>query len=86
MRNIGLYSTGSEQRISHSSQQRKIRHIHDGVGKAVSVHSATIVLSSVKIHLVKARPDRSILIDESSKVALYEHHEYALFSLVASCA
>ena len=34
--------TGSEQRKSHNSQQRKIRHIH-------GVHSATLLLSSIDI-------------------------------------
>ena len=69
---------------SHSSQQWKIRHIHGGVGKAVSIHSTPLPLSSIKIHLSKGGPDRSILIDESSKLR-YEHHEYTLFSVVASC-
>ena len=44
--------------------------IHGGVGKADGVHSTPlhVPLSSVKIHWVKASPDRSIY--ESSKVAL----------------
>ena len=57
-----------------SSQQRKTRHIHGRVGKAVCVHiySTPLPFSSIKIHLVKGGIDRSILIhvDESSKVAL----------------
>ena len=32
----------------HTSQERKIRHIHRGVRKTVCVHSTTIPLSSVK--------------------------------------
>ena len=44
----------------------KIRHIHGGVGKAVGAHSTPLPLSSIKIHRVKARPDRSISIGESS--------------------
>ena len=43
---------------SHSSQQRKIRHIHGGVGKAVGIHSTPLPLSSIKIHLSKGGPDR----------------------------
>ena len=50
--NIGLdlsmYSTSSQQRKSHSSQQRKIRHIHGGAGKAVVVHSTPLPLSFLK--------------------------------------
>ena len=65
-----MYSTGSEQWKSHSSQQRKIRHIHGRVGKAVGIHRTPLPFSSIKIHLVKGSPDRSILIDESSKVPL----------------
>ena len=62
-KDLHQYSTGSQQRKSHSSQKRKISHIHGGVGKAVGVHST---FSAIKIHLVKGGPDRSISIDESS--------------------
>ena len=37
-----------ERAKSHTSQERKIRHIHRGVRKTVYVHSTTIPLSSVK--------------------------------------
>ena len=40
---------------SHSSQQRKIRHIHGG--EAVGIHSTPLPLSSIKINLVKGGPD-----------------------------
>ena len=36
---------------SHTSQERKIRHIHCGVGKAVSIHSVAIPYSSIDIDL-----------------------------------
>ena len=64
--NVILYRLGTTEK-SHSSQQRKIRHIHGGVAKAVGIHSTPLPLSSIKIHLVKGSPDRSY---ESSKVAL----------------
>ena len=41
--------------------------VYPGVRKVIG---ATIILSSVKIHLVKASPDGSLLIDKSSKVVL----------------
>ena len=34
---------------SHSSQQRKIRHIYRGVGKTIGVHSVTLQLSSIDL-------------------------------------
>ena len=41
-----------------------------GVLITAAMSSTPLLLSSIKIHLVKGDPDRSILIDGSSKVAL----------------
>ena len=53
------YSNGSEQRKSHSSQQRKIRHVHGGVGKADGqflspVNSYHSIELEVRFELLKA--------------------------------
>ena len=53
----------------------KNKAFHRGVGKAVGVHSATICIIS-KIHLVKAGPDRSILIDKAVWLR-YEHLQFS---------
>ena len=51
---------------------------------AATENKAYSVLLSVKIHLVKASPDRSISTMKAVRLR-YEHHEYALFSVAASC-
>ena len=48
---------------AEKSQLATTENIHGGVEKAVGMHSTPLPLSSIKIHLVKGGPCRSIDID-----------------------
>ena len=64
-----MYSADSQERKVTLHKIRKIRHIHRGVRKNVGVHSATILLSSVKFIWGRpCSPDTLILIDESMDI------------------
>ena len=58
--------------VPSSSQQRKIRHIHRGVGKTVGVYSATLQIS-IDIDLYRPSHKRTFT-DECGKLR-YEYQQ-----------